>query len=67
LPPPAASGCGCRNYVIARRCRYNSAMLRRLFTVLSALSLLLCVATLVLWVRSYRGRDTLSYRSTASR
>jgi len=28
-------------------------MPRRLFTVLSALSLLLCVATAVLWVRSY--------------
>src|SRR5688500_18467235 len=28
-------------------------MLRRLFTVLSALSLLLCVAVVVLWVRSY--------------
>src|SRR5687768_8408087 len=28
-------------------------MLRRLFTLLSALSLLLCVATVVLWVRSY--------------
>jgi hypothetical protein len=27
-------------------------MLRRLFTVLSALSLLLCVATSALWVRS---------------
>lgn len=29
-------------------------MLRRLFTVASALSLLLCVAIVVLWVRSYR-------------
>ena len=28
-------------------------MLRRLFTLLSALSLLLCVAAVVLWVRSY--------------
>src|SRR4051812_22318087 len=28
-------------------------MLRRLFTILSALSLVLCVATIVLWVRSY--------------
>jgi hypothetical protein len=28
-------------------------MLRRLFTVLSALSLLLCVAVVALWVRSY--------------
>jgi len=30
-------------------------MLRRLFTVLSALSLLLCVAAMLLWVRSYAG------------
>jgi hypothetical protein len=30
---------------------------RRLFTVASALSLLLCVATAVLWVRSYRTAD----------
>src|SRR4051812_5397499 len=29
------------------------SMLRRLFTILSALSLLLCVATAALWVRSY--------------
>jgi hypothetical protein len=28
-------------------------MLRRLFTILSAVSLALCVATIVLWVRSY--------------
>ena len=33
-------------------------MLRRLFTLLSALSLLLCVATAVMWVRSYRVGDT---------
>jgi hypothetical protein len=32
-------------------------MVRRLFTLLSALSLLLCVATAVLWVRSYRRLD----------
>jgi rRNA maturation protein Nop10 len=32
-------------------------MLRRLFTVLSALSLLLCVAVAVLWVRSYWVED----------
>jgi hypothetical protein len=32
-------------------------MLRRLFTLLSALSLLLCMALVVMWVRSYRGRD----------
>jgi hypothetical protein len=32
-------------------------MLRRLFTLLSALSLLLCAAAVVLWVRSYRLAD----------
>jgi hypothetical protein len=32
-------------------------VLRRLFTLLSALSLLLCVGTCVLWVRSYSGAD----------
>jgi hypothetical protein len=30
---------------------------RRVFTMLSALSLLLCVATVALWVRSYRWAD----------
>ena len=35
-------------------------MLRRLFTVLSALSLLLCVAVIVLWVRSYWRWDHVS-------
>jgi hypothetical protein len=34
-------------------------MLRRLLTVLSIVSLLLCVATLVLWVRSYWVSDAL--------
>ena len=34
-------------------------MLRRLFTVLSALSLLLCVAVVALWVRSYWRSDIL--------
>jgi hypothetical protein len=33
-------------------------MLRRLFTVLSALSLLLCAAAVVLWVRSYTAPPT---------
>jgi predicted RNA-binding Zn-ribbon protein involved in translation (DUF1610 family) len=37
-------------------------MIRRLFTILSALSLLLCVATCVLWVRSYWHRDWLGWR-----
>jgi hypothetical protein len=44
-------------------------MRRRLFTILSALSLLLCVATTVLWVRSNRhesmGQDTWSWLSKA--
>jgi hypothetical protein len=34
-------------------------MIRRLFTLLSALSLVLCVATCVLWVRSYRNQGFL--------
>ena len=36
-------------------------MLRRLFTLLSALSLLLCVATAVLWVRSYWVCDSVGW------
>ncbi|MDB5292911.1 MAG: hypothetical protein JWL69_4152 [Phycisphaerales bacterium] len=43
------------------RLRYHPPMLRRLFTLLSALSLVLCVATLVLWVRSYRHMDGFSF------
>jgi hypothetical protein len=35
-------------------------MRRRLFTILSALSLVLCLATCVLWVRSYRAYDGIS-------
>ena len=35
---------------------------RRLFTILSVLSLLLCLATLVLWVRSYWRYDALVCR-----
>ena len=34
-------------------------MLRRLFNVTSALSLLLCISTIVLWVLSYRGIASL--------
>jgi hypothetical protein len=33
--------------------RYHAGVLRRLFTLLSALSLLLCVATCALWVRGF--------------
>ena len=36
-------------------------MLRRLSTLLSALSLVLCVATCVLWVRSHRTRDNYGW------
>jgi hypothetical protein len=36
---------------------------RRVFTVVLALSLLLCAATCVLWVRSYRGYDGLCIAS----
>jgi hypothetical protein len=35
-------------------------MIRRLFTLVSAVSLLLCVATCVLWVRSYWAGDKLT-------
>jgi hypothetical protein len=38
-----------------------AAMLRRLSTVLSALSLLLCAATVVLWVRSYFRGDLVAF------
>jgi hypothetical protein len=41
-------------------------MFRRLFDLLSALSLLLCVAVCVLWVRSYRTETSL-YRETGGR
>ena len=42
-------------------------MRRRLFTLLSAVSLVICVATCVLWVRSYRVNDGLQvdYAGTA--
>ena len=38
-------------------------LLRRLFTAVSALSLLLCVATVVLWVRSYWREDSVVFRN----
>jgi len=37
-------------------------MRRRLFTFAAALSLLLCVAAIALWVRSYTGSDSVSRR-----
>jgi hypothetical protein len=36
-------------------------MIRRLFTIVSALSLPLCMATAVLWVRSYSKVDTVTF------
>ncbi|MDB5293257.1 MAG: hypothetical protein JWL69_4498 [Phycisphaerales bacterium] len=36
-------------------------MRRRIFTLLSALSLLLCVGTCVMWVRSYRVVDRIDF------
>ena len=38
-------------------------VLRHVFTILSAISLLLCVTTCVLWVRSYWWCDTLRHES----
>ena len=38
-------------------------MIRRLFTIASAVSLLLCVATVVLWVRSYLVEDVVLWTS----
>jgi hypothetical protein len=37
-------------------------MIRRLFTLLSALSLVICVATCVLWVRGHFVEDSLAWR-----
>jgi hypothetical protein len=39
-------------------------MTRRLFTILSAVSLLLCAATCALWVRSYRVGDDVTVRQS---
>ena len=36
-------------------------MLRRLFTIFAALSLLLCIASVVLWVRSYGWKEGIGY------
>ena len=43
--------------------RESIDMKRRLFTILSALSLLMLVSVVVLWVRSYWALDSLGYRS----
>jgi hypothetical protein len=42
-------------------------MIRRLFTFASALSLLLCVVTVVLWVRSYGNSDTHEFNHSGAR
>ena len=42
-------------------------MFRWLFTILSALSLLLCVAVGVLWVRSYIAADCLYWSAARKR
>src|SRR5688572_19735210 len=41
--------------------RRGECMKRRLFNILSALSLLLCVVLGVLWARSYRMADAIGY------
>lgn len=41
---------------------YRSLM-RRLFTILSALSLLLCMGTYALWIHSYQKWEMVSYGS----
>lgn len=41
---------------------FRRPWLRRLFTIASAISLLLCLATLVLWTRSYSSEDALKFR-----
>src|ERR1700733_5496428 len=39
----------------------TSAMKRKLFTILAAISLLLCVGAIVFWWRSYAGGDRVDY------
>lgn len=39
-------------------------MLRRLFTLAAAVSLILCAAAVVLWVRSYRAADSVWWNGT---
>jgi hypothetical protein len=43
--------------------RYRPSVLRRFFTLLSAFSLMLCIVTCLLWVRSYRRSDLVERRS----
>src|SRR4051812_6555711 len=42
-----------------QRSEVRGQMKRKLFTLAAAVSLLLCLATVVLWVRSYREADEL--------
>ena len=42
---------------------WGKGMIRRLFNMLCGLSLLLCVATMAMWVRSYRAFDSVEYDS----
>src|SRR5262245_7099226 len=44
-----------------RRVTIPAAVKRRLFNLLAALSGVMCVATMVLWVWSYHVADTLAY------
>jgi hypothetical protein len=41
--------------------RYHNRVLHRLFTFVSALSLLLCVATCALWMRSYSAKPAVTF------
>jgi len=62
--PGAISGKDGYRCAIAERGRYNSPVRRRIFTLISLLSLLLCVATVVLWVRSYHTTDRFTVKWT---
>src|SRR5688500_10471672 len=53
-------------YLPVRIRRYDPPMLRSLFNFLSLVSLLLCVATCMLWVRSYNGTDYVSRSQVVS-
>ena len=59
-PPPPRADPPARRVV---PCPPMRRLARRLFTLCSAVSLLLCVAVCVLWVRSYRARATSGDRA----
>src|SRR4051794_1756904 len=44
------------------RCIFSTPMWRQIFTVISLLSLLACIATVIFWVRSYCVGDKPRYR-----